>query len=345
MTFIEPDEFIIAVDYRGFFHAGLAVPEIAQLHEAGVRTMLQHPIWRNIETSFGHYDWATTDEMADLAQRGGVKLLLQLGEIAPAFFPDDWYLRDYTGVIHRNLYDEGAARAGGELNDYSAVSYWHPEAWAHFMAYLTACCERYNSANVQCMYGGSVHGGEHLFPSLRASFYDPAALASFRAITGQAEPTHEIQGLTRDWLLATVGQRMIELQRLFVDATGEYWTHFHRHFYMWPWTGDNLVEDIYRLLHADTDAPHMGTYSTAYRPSCANEGEMGARDARNFGIQMFVGSEGPQGLPANTATAIAQGFRGFITGVLLTYIGNTRVEPWMFANIAASLAQWRAAQP
>jgi len=85
MTFIEPDEFIIAVDYRGFYGTGLNVPEIAQLREAGVRTMLQHPIWRNIETSFGHYDWATTDEMADLAQRGGVKLLLQLGEIAPGF--------------------------------------------------------------------------------------------------------------------------------------------------------------------------------------------------------------------------------------------------------------------
>ena len=157
-------------------------------------------------------------------------------------------------------------------------------------------------------------------------------------------PTHEITGVTRDWLLATVGQRMVEVQRQFADWTGEYWTHFHRHFHMWPWTGDNLVEDIYRLLHADTDAPHFGTYSTAYRPSCAQEGAMGARDAREFGIQMFVGSEGPQGFAVNTATAIGQGFRGFITGVLLTYIGNTRVEPWMFANIEASLAQWRAAK-
>ena len=233
--------------------------------------------------------------MVDLAQQGGVKLLLQLGEIAPAFFPDDWYLRDYTGVIHRNLYDEGAARAGGELNDYSAVSYWHPEALAHFTDYLTACCARYNSST-RAMYLRRIGAWRRApVPSLRASFYDPAALTSFRKMTGQDMPTHEITGATRDWLLATVGQRMVEVQRQFADWTGEYWTHFHRHFHMWPWTGDNLVEDIYRLLHVDTDAPHFGTYSTAYRPSCAQEGAMGARDARDFGIQMFVGQRGRRG--------------------------------------------------
>ena len=45
----------------------------------------------------------------------------------------------------------------------------------------------------------------------------------------------------------------------------------------------------------------------------------------------------------NGERAISQGFRGFITGILLPYVGNTRVEAWMFDTIRGSLAKWRAA--
>ena len=87
MTFIAPDEFIIAVDYRGFYRTGLQVPEIQQLRDAGVRTMLQHPIWRNIETEFGHYDWESTDEMADLAQQRRRQAAVPTGRDRAGFLP------------------------------------------------------------------------------------------------------------------------------------------------------------------------------------------------------------------------------------------------------------------
>ena len=60
MTFIAPDEFIIAVDYRGFYRTGLQVPEIQQLRDAGVRTMFSIRSGATSKQSFGHYDWART---------------------------------------------------------------------------------------------------------------------------------------------------------------------------------------------------------------------------------------------------------------------------------------------
>lgn len=343
MSYLKPDEFIMPIDFGTYYPAiAMTDDDMRRLYDAGIRTLNGYVVWDLIEHADGSLDWGYLDEWIGRVQSAGLKAAINCYEFPRADHAEAWYMRDCNGHLFRDRWQPRM-----QVNDYHEfvlLSPWHSAARAKHFWICEEVLRRYQSQALVCCTG-PVHGGEMVLPHHVPSYYDEAALAAFRAFSGvaQALPSRDplADPLTKTWLAQTLIDFYVAQARLFYTYTGESWTMFHRHFLAYARSCAWLIDDLHRAIQqALPQAERWGVCYAAYRPgvSNANSGEI---DQHQHGIQMLVGAEGPDGLRRNTQHAINSGVRGFVMGLLLPYSHRLKSEPWMFADIKWSLAQWR----
>ncbi len=304
--FIQDDEYILLME--DFFGGEITPGDRAHLREIGVQTSVRYLVWRKIEPEPGIYDWSYPDECVRLSRQAGMKTMLSIYDLAPAYFPGDWYLkfpdgRRFGGTFYANM-----------------ISPWNPAAWQRHLDFIQACCDRYAAPDV-LPYRGTMHGGECMLPD-----YGPCRMDGY--------------------LYSTVIRMLLEEQAIFYEAhpVHELWTALHHAFDSQWYTGNQHWFTLYQAqAQRFPDALHYHLVHTQWVPNIIGAQEH-VRDIAEHGYPTFCGSEYCEGLDANTEAAIEAGFRGFITGPLHGLSGHRSMEPWMFDSFANSLAKWKAAR-
>jgi len=136
-----------------------------QMREAGVRTAFERLYWDDVEKRPGVYDWSKTDATVERCLAADIKVLMRVGDDAPQFFPDDWYMRDARGTLWRNHNGYG----GDDW--YTLLSPWCVEAQIAEREFLLKCIDRYAGRTVQ-LYAGGPHGGEVILPGMIPCYCD-----------------------------------------------------------------------------------------------------------------------------------------------------------------------------
>jgi hypothetical protein len=302
--FINDDEFIIILnDQNG---GSYGVDDLHRLYDAGIRTIIRYPFWRNIETAWGVYDWESVDRWIDEDRQAGLKTMLAIYDHPPAFLPDEWYLR----------------RPDGELYTYPGfyervMSPWNFEGWRYHLNFIARCCQRNNAPDVLC-FRSTVQGGAVMLPE-------------YEEIRLDGE------------LLPTVLRMMSDEQGIFVThPSHEIWTALHPALDSVVQSGNALRGDIYNLIRREFPQAIHHVICHVYFADVLGK-ETTLNEIRQ-GVKMWVGSEYAEGLTLNTDEAISLGFRGFVTSPLHTLGKYRTLEPWMLDNIRESLEKWRKAR-
>jgi hypothetical protein len=341
MSFIAADEYIILMD-----HATLSLDDLKRVREIGVRTLYSYINWAAIEPAPGVYNWQAVSAQLERARAADMKLLLRCYEQAPAWFPADWYLRTADGVIWREL------PGWGGPTGYTLLSPWCAEAMAEEQAFMQMCQELYASPTVQ-LYAGVAHDGELLLPGMVASYYDPHAVASFRAFTGRDDALpadlpvrsglfDQTQLSTLAWLDASLAAYVTAQQAGFPEiwlSLVERAEPTAPETFCGPASGNWLRRKLCDHLPATLGKPLNLLLFEIYRPV----GTEGMLDSiHGYEGCTWVGSQYCDGLRAHTADAIGRGLRGFITAPVHDARPGT-LEPWMLEAFTWSLTQWREA--
>lgn len=338
MSFIAADEYIILMD-----HATLALDDLKRIRDGGVRTMYGYLNWAEIEPWADVYDWSPADELIERAQAADMKLLLRCYEKAPAYFPPDWYLRTVDGVTWRDL------PGWGDGSRHSLLSPWCGEAMAREQSFMRLCRERFDNWPAVQLYAGVTHDGEVLLPGMAASYYDPHALANYRAFAGIGQPADlptraslKQQRVTADWLRETLLQRAAAQHAIFPEvwlSLVERTLPDAQEPFCGPRSGNWLRPELCRTLPAALGKDLNLLLFEVYRPG---ETDGMFTGVRAYADRTWVGSQFCEGLRTNTADAISRGLRGFITAPVHDQRPG-RLEPWMLDTIRWSLSQWREA--
>ncbi len=336
MSFIGPDERIVILQYNQYERRDLTDDELARLADGGIKTVACYLRWQDSEPRRGIHEWSAIDRLVAQHRKAGLKTIVKVYCYAPTFFPDNWYLRAKSGDVQRHV---GPRTPEGD-NYTSTLSYWCPEAWAYHLQFVEEACQHFSAKDVLCI-NISPANGEALIPG-NAYLYDAHAIESYRQHAGRADiPDVALPGSpTLDWLRETVIPCQVETQRIFHRYGGEYWTMLHHAFETIPSTGNWLIDDLYRALHAELGDEHWGICYTVFRPGDSRAPWGAAQDVKRHGVKMLFASEGPEGLLRNTKDAIDQGARGMLTGPLAPYMGHARMEEWMYDAIRQSATWW-----
>ena len=353
MSFIAPDEFIIVYDDNL-----LTRDELAQVREAGVRTTFQRLYWGDVEKSPGIYDWSKTDATVERCLAADMKVLMRVGDDAPQFFPDDWYLRSANGALWRNHNGYG----GDDW--YTLLTPWCVAAQMAEREFLLKCIDRYAGRTVQ-LYAGGPHGGEVILPGMIPCYCDDHALADFRRYVEEHGITDGERGgeallpadlpdyesmkrapTTVNWLAQSLytwtRQRHCMFPELWFSLVERH-THFAMIFETGPRTGNWLARMLYADLPGEIGTPLNLAYFEVYRLY----GTEGALDnVMPYLDKTWIGSQFCDGLYVHTDDAIRSGIRGFLTGPLHRYnpYDQSRLGDWQLDALRWSLKRWRAAR-
>jgi hypothetical protein len=345
MSFIEPDEFVILMDQPGL----LSVDNLKRVRDEGVRTLYAYVSWQQVERVPGVLDWASADAWVERARSADMKVLLRCYDQAPAFFPDDWYLRTAVGEIWRDIPGWGGTRR------HTLLSPWCLAAMDAEQDFMRACQEHYGSNGRVQVYAGVAHDGEVLLPGMVASYYDPHALASFRdysaEIFGRTRSTSAPVDLptrkamdhpaTTEWLSATLFDYVAVQQEPFPEiwlSLVERNTPFAEAVECGPRSGNWLMRQFCRDLPDKLDKALNVVLFEVYREG----GTQGAlENVRGFEDRTWVGSQFCEGLWTNTDDAIGRGLRGFITAPVYPDQSHATFEPWKLEAIRWALGKWR----
>ena len=368
--FIDADEHIIILDQPV---GALSVDDLKRLRDVGIKTCWGWINWYSTEPRKGDYQWAITDYVVDRMAQAGMKLVLTVPNAGPTFAPDDWYLRTHDGHLWRAYYD--GYREGFP---YSELSPWNAGAMAYEREFQRTVRDRYASSGmVQCVCGG-VHGAEAVLPGMTESWFDRAALESFRAYAraGFADDlgyfnkanrasyasweevrpamfpgraAMDAHPTTADWLHDTLMAVLQERQAVFAEQPWrETWvmlpqrdTEFAEAYETGPRSCNWLAGEMYRTLPTALDTALQIMLYEVYRAS----GTQGALDAiRGYEGCTWVGSQFVQGLQRHTYGAIAQGLRGFLCGPVHPESGYHKLTDELLEVIAWSLGEWEKAE-
>lgn len=303
--FITPDDHIlIMADQDG---GGFSQDDLNRLADAGIRTIIRYVLWRQVEQEPGVFRWSELCRGIEMDRKAGLKTMLGVYDLAPAFFPEGWYMQDeagnrYAGSFYANM-----------------LAPWVDAAWNAHKDFIARCC-MYFAANDVMPFRCTCHGGEVMFPD-----YAPVKFPA----------GYDMEAACR--------QIMIEEQSIFARCGhGELWTQLHPAFAGLPYTGNQHMGQIYRDLASCF--PHHYRYGITYTMFANVMGrELVPEQMRRHGIAMFCGSEYCEGLIANTDEAIRLGFRGFVTAPLHALTGHRSLEPWMLDAIRGSIRKWKDA--
>lgn len=363
MSFIAPDEFIIVYD-----DDLLTTDELSALREAGVRTAFERLYWADVETAPGVYDWSKTDATLERCAAADMKALVRVGDDAPQFLPDDWYIRDARGTLWRNHNGYG----GDDW--YTLVTPWNRQAQMAEREFLLKCIGRYAGPKVQ-LYAGGPHGGEVILPGMIPCYCDDHALADFRryaeeqwngdldkfnqinncAATSWTDvlpadlPTYESMqhaSTTVNWLATSLLTWLRERHSMFPEiwlSLVERNTRFAEAFECGPRSGNWLARHVYATLPGEMGLPLNLAYFEVYR-TYGTEGALANAEAV-LG-KTWIGSQFCDGLYVHTDDAIRSGIRGFLTGPIHRYnpYDQHRLGDWQTDAIRWSLKRWRTAR-
>ena len=111
----------------------------------------------------------------------------------------------------------------------------------------------------------------------------------------------------------------------------------HPYYTAWPNSGNYCLTDYYHDI-AEVIKPDV---FNALLFTVFGNGHDGfifdfIHELRRGNVQVYGGSEWPEGLDANTPRAINAGMRGLLTGPTHPYLRRTRVEPWMVDAVKRS---------
>jgi len=365
MSFLLPDEFIILYDFPV-----LAPDNLKCIRDTGVKTMFNEIDWHGVERERGVYDWAAPDALVERARQAGMKSLLRVPMSSPAayevplFFPDDWYLRSSNGAIWRNCDGYG----NGERH--TCMSLWGPGAEQQ-LKFMRLCVDRYNAPDVICLAGGP-HGGEVILPGMIPTYWGIHALAAFRqyaegkfggdlAEFNRANntefdawrnvlpadlPTYrdmQFAPTTVAWLSRDLWKSVKEQQDVFPEiwlSLVERSIPFAEAVECGPRSGNWLMKDLCDYL---PDELHKDLNVLLWQVNRADGNQGALNNVRDCMNKTWIGSEYCEGLYRHTASSIAAGLRGFITGPVRPEHGG-RFEDWMLEAMKWSLAQWKAAR-
>jgi hypothetical protein len=366
--FIGNDEYILLMDCPP---GAMSVDDLKRLADVGVRTVWSYLFWYSIEPRRGVYQWAIPDAMIERYSKAGVKALVQVSE-AVTWGPPEWYVQQADGRIWRAFYD--GYRDGFP---YTVLSPWNEEAQAYQREFERTARDRYNSDTVQCI-ASTPHGGEVMLPGMVECWYDPAAIADFVRYAregfaddlayynranhtqfhdwAQARPAPlpnraamEMRPTTVDWLHDTLIKRAFESQGIFAESPWrEAWYmlpqregDFAEQFESGPRSGNWIAGELYRttpqMIRASVNIVLYEVFRT--------RGTQGILDyIAGYESRTWVGSQYVPGLVRNTASAIALGLRGFLTGPIHPDSGYSKLEPDMVEVFKWSLNEWQAAR-
>jgi len=339
MSFIQPDEHIVIMDYIQYPPCeAFTNDDLARLHDAGIKTIMCYLRWDRAEPEMGVYDWSQIDEEVARIRAAGMKTIVKVYLCTPTYFPEDRYARKANGKVHNTF---GAADAMGDPSDWSLISYWNPDVWAHHLQFIERACKHYTAEDVLCINIAPANGESLIFGD--GCFYDKCAIESYQKFAGDNSLPVEnaVPGTqTLDWLRATTIPAQIETQRIFHKYGHEYWTMLHHAFETIPSTGNWLIDDLYCALHKELGDEHWGICYTVFRPG-ETRGLWGPeQDIKRHGVKMLFGAEGAEGLLRNTQRAIQMGARAMMAGPLAPYLGHKHMEDWMYSAIRTSNRWW-----
>lgn len=339
MSFIQPDERIVILDYNSRPANRLNAEELVRLRDVGIKTVMCYLEWHQVETAPGVYDWSIPDADVERITTAGLKCILKVYLCTPTFFDEDWYLHNAAGEAQHSIEISDDV---GDVHGWSVLSPWNMWAWNYHLEFIEKACERYARPDVLCI-NISPANGEGLLPGIDLLF-DDYAVASYRHFTGMDDlPGEAVPGsATLDWLRETLIPGQVETQRIFQKYGGEYWTQLHHAFETIPSTGNWLIDDLYSALHKELGDEHWGICYTVFRAG-ETRGLWGPeQDIKRHGVKMLFASEGPAGLLANTMKAIRMGARGMLTGPLAPYMRESRLQDWMYSAIRTTNGWWPA---
>ena len=307
MKFIQDDEFILIIEDQ--LGRKYSQDDKKRLYDAGIRTMIHYPFWRDVEPELGVYDWSDVDKWIEEDRQAGLKTMLSVYQHPPAYFPDDWYLKRLNGS--RYTFSD-------DYIDYERViSPWSEEGWEYHLGFIARFCERNNAPDVLC-FSGVMQGGSAMLPEV----------LDYRA---DGDLHHAV-------IKMASGEQCIFVQH----PSHEIWTALHPHFDKIEQSGTGYRKDIYDMLAGVfPEAVHYGLTYTFFGPISGAEITLG--EIRERHLPMWTGSEYVEGLRTNTDKAIDLGFRGFVCAPLHTLTGHHILEDWMLDTIRESLSKWRRA--
>jgi hypothetical protein len=300
--FIKNDEYILLVEDQDGGHYGF--DDLRRLRDAGIRTIIRTPFWKDLEPSLGHYQWDALDEQIDMTLEADLKCMFAVYDKAPSYFPDDWYLKFPNGSRYQGSFYE------------NVISPWSVDGWAYHLDFISRFCERYSGEGI-LDFRATIHGGEVMLPEF--------------------EPYRQ-DGIFWD----TIKRMLLSEQQIFYNAheSHELWTCLHHAFDHLSYSGTEQAGALYYALwNRFPLAAHYCISYTQFRNDVVGEAENLA-DMKEHNLSTFAGSEYAEGLIANTDEAIAQGFRGFATAPLHALSGHRVLEQWMLDAIRESLAKW-----
>jgi len=351
-SFIRPDEHIILFDWPT---GALAEADLWAIREIGVRTAYVFMWWHQVEPRRGVYNWTVPDFAVNRLLGADYKVLLLCHGNAVHWGPDNWYCRMPDGRLWRNF------NGYGEGFGYSVISPWSTEGRAYELDFMRRARDRYASDSV-LVVPGSVHGGEAIMPGMIESWHDEAALASYRTFVGDAtaqpatihtpvDLTDPAKATTVTWLTTSLVDYITENHRVMMQTQRdrEVWlmlpqrnTEYAEAVETGPRSGNWLAPTLYEVLPFGLSANLNIMLFEAYRAG----GDQGIFEGvKGLESVTWVGSQYTEGLRTNTARAIQQGLRGFLTGPLHPDSRERKVTPDMLEAFAWSLAQWREARP
>lgn len=304
----------------------ISLDGLKMLRDAGIQTTMPFKnVWDETEIEPGVYDWSYLDEYCNKAAIAGMKtILFTCTNGYPARFPDDWFVKDAKGVVHREC-----------------LSPWNKEAMDANCAYIYETKKRYSCKN--CLVASAqLSVGETVLLN-EPVFYDDCAIMSFKRYADTDELPTPDDPRTEAWLLESYLEMLTRQQGILVkNEFREIFIMLHpaiADFAGLYGNGNKWIEEILYELKRVLDPVKINhIYYTwiqwpQYWP-LMNRWRM------LYEENVFGGAEYSEGIPMTTPNAIAQGLRGQIISPCYPGIHDNGVEPWMVANIKNGMNMW-----
>jgi hypothetical protein len=342
MSFLKDNEYLILMDINAFLDGNpgqdwhknkeIRIPwvysedDFKRLRDAGIQTVTPfHMHWEEIETEPGVFNWDIYDNYIEIAERAGLKVMIQTASHYPQWFPDDWYIKTVTGI------------------EKVALSPWCDEAMDRNLDFNQRLIDRYASTN-RLVYSVQLRCGETVLLN-EAAFYDDHALAAFKQYAGSDMTPVPGEPFTEGWLRASYIKMIVDQQRvLATQQHREIWMMLHPVIadFGYYGNGNNWIYEILlslKLALSPIKISHI-FYTWAQWPTYWEKMRY-LRDA--FDEDQFGGAEYTEGLKITTPAAIEQGLRGHILAPCYPGV-HDKLEDWMLDNIRTAQAQWEASR-
>lgn len=334
MPFLKDDEHILLMNSNqrmfkiwatDFVYVPTLEDRIA-LREMGIQTAFEYPNWSYCEPTQGMYELSWFDNIISLNRKAGMKTIFTVCETGkPAWMPDEWFGKQADGKIDR-----------------AYLSIWNDEAKEHTKKYYDVLLDEYSADDVLFIFG-EYSDGEAALP-VAPSFYDVAALESYKAKYGTSELPDINKADTGLWVRENVVKHFLYLADIFYPQHKELWNMQQLLMNRWsPATGNFAQKEIlrtFRELYPDLNLVLL--QYTYYDSAHGNWNDMYVKELQSeFDCDVIVEAHFCDGLAETTPKSIERKFRGQIICPTHPQSGKKSLTPSMMMQIKAACDLWR----